>query len=154
MKYITNRQEIAYAMNFGRFPVVRINLESSKAGYEGLYEGDLVKVLTPTKSHPDLYAIGRVYYSTDSVSKFYISNDNIGLHDSFDYSDVIEMLNGAQAPVLRAGCTIVLIEDYPHKRMCKVRMMKVSERVYTSSYPCATLEDVPDNFDTSIPKNW
>ena len=151
MKYLIDRQEIAYAMNFGRFPVVKINLETPKDGFGDYFKGDLVKVMTPTKSHPDHYATGKLYCEN---GKFGVLTDVTALHDRFGYSDVMEQLEIAQAPVLNAGETVVLIEDYPNQRMCKVRMMKVSDHVNSHVYPCATLEDVPDTFDSSVPKNW
>ena len=156
MKYLTDRKEIAYAMNFGRYPVVRINLETCPSGYENYYKGDLVKVMAPTKRHPDLYCTGRLYLERYGIGKEKIGvlTDSICLHDSFGYSDVMEMLEIAQAPVLHAGDIVVLIEEYPKTRMCKVRMMKASDHVDPNVYPCITLMDVPNDFDSSVPRGW
>lgn len=151
MKYIIDRQEIAYAMNFGRFPVLRINRETSEDSHYDLYFGDLVKVLTPTKNYPHSYATGKLYYSE---GVFGVMTRAVSLHSEFGYSDVMDSLEIAQAPVLHAGETVVLIEDFPMQRRCKVRMMKVSDHVNSHVYPCATLEDVPDDFDTSVPRWW
>ena len=151
MKYITDRQEIAYAMNFGRFPVLKINLETCKDGYDDYYEGDYVKVMTPRNGYPDMYSTGNLYLSE---GRFGVLTEGACLSGSFGYTDVMEMTKVAQAPVLHAGETVVLIEDFPKKRTCRVRMMKVSDRVDPFVYPCATLEDVPDDFDTSVPKGW
>ena len=156
MKYLTNRQEIAYAMNFGRYPVVRINLETCPPGYDNYYKGDLVKVMAPSKRHPDMYCTGRLYLERYENGKEQIGvlTDSTCLHDSFGYSDVMERLEIAQAPVLHAGDTVVLIEDYPKRRMCKVRMMKARDFVEPHVFPCITLSDVPDDFDTSVPRGW
>lgn len=151
MKRLNDRQEIAYAMNFGRYPVLRIDMETPAAGFDDYYKGDLVKVMTPSKTHPDLYATGRLYCENGKIG---VLTHATCLHDSFGYSDVIEQLEIAQAPVLHAGETVVLIEDYPNQRWCMVRMMKVSDRVNPHVYPCATLENVPDDFDASVPRGW
>ncbi len=147
MKYITDRRDIAQAMNFGRFPVVRINLETCCHGYDDFYKGDLVKVMTPSKRYPHAYRTGKLYYSE---GRFGVLTDSTCLHDCFGYSDVMEQLEIAQAPVLHAGETVILIEDYPCIRVCRVRIMRVSDHVEPNVYPCATLQDVPDDYDTSL----
>lgn len=151
MKYITDRYEIAHAMNFGKYPVMRIDLETCKDGYDDYFEGDLVKVMAPTKSHPDMYCTGKLCYTE---GEFSVMTDTICLHSWFGYNDIIEMLSKAQAPVLHSGDTVVVIEDYPKQKKCNVRFMKVGERVNAHVYPCVELKDVPDNFDTSVPRKW
>ncbi len=151
MKYLKDRHEIAYAMNFGKYPVIRINKETCKDGYDDFYEGDLVKVMAPSKNYPDMYATGNLYYSQ---GRYGVMTDAACLSADFGYRDVIEDMHRAQAPVLHAGETVVLIEDYPIRRTCCVRMMKVSDHVDLFVYPCATLVDVPDDFDSSVPKGW
>ena len=142
MKYLTDRQIIAKAMNFGKYPVLHIDRETPKNGYEGFFEGDLVKVMTPSPRHPDLYEVGNLYYCD---GRYAISAHMIGLHADFGYSDVIEQLKTAQAPVVHKGDVVVVIEDYPKVRTCAVRVMKV-EHVTSFTYPCATLTDVDDDF--------
>jgi len=139
MKYLTDRTEIAMAMNFGKYPVIRIDRETPKDGYNDFYEGDQIKVLTPKPGYPDSYATGKIYYSE---GKYGVMTDASCLHASFGYADVLEMIENAQAPVVKAGQEVVLIEDYPERRTCCVRIMKVSDRVDSHVYPCATLEDV------------
>ncbi len=153
MKYLNDRQEIAYVMNSGRFPVIRINLETAKQGYDGLYIGDLVKILTPTKTH-HLYVVGNVFYSRGSGGKFYVLSKGKGLKDSFGYSDVMKMLKSSQAPVISADDVVILIEDYPKIKLCKVRVMKLGKYPSAFMSPCATLEDVPDDYDISVPERW
>ena len=45
MKVITNRYEIAQALNFGRYPVIKVNC-TPKASDPEVIEGGAVKVLT------------------------------------------------------------------------------------------------------------
>lgn len=142
MKYLKNRQEVAKAMNFGKYPVLRINRETPKEGYKDYFVGDLVKVMTPSKSHPDLYATGTLYWSE---GKYGVMTDCTCLHDDFGYYDVKEMLARAQDPVLHAGETVVVVEDYPNLRSCTVHMMKVSDHVNGFVYPCCTLVEIPED---------
>lgn len=144
MKYLTDRQEIAQAMNFGKYPVVRINVETPKAGWDDVFEGDLVKVASPTRRDPNSYIRAKLAKYPDDGGRYAIMPDSVCLHSSFGYGDVIEMLGYAQAPMLHAGEMVVVIEDAPTQRLVKVRMMKVSDKVRDFVFPTCYLEDVND----------
>lgn len=139
MKYLIDRHEIAMAMNFGKYPVLHINMETPKKGYEDFYVGDEVKVMTPSRRYPDLYATGQLYWLE---GRYGVLTHGTMLKSSFGYYDVMEMLKFAQAPVLHAGERVVVIEDFPEQKRCKVHMMKVSDHVDGSVYPCCTLEEI------------
>ena len=142
MLYLKDRQVIARAMNFGKYPVIRIDRETPKNGYDGFFEGDLVKVMTPSSRYQDLYEVGNLYYCD---GKYAISSHMVGLHADFGYSDVIEQLQIAQAPVVHDGDIVVVIEDYPKTRTCAVRIMQICH-VTSFTYPCASLKDVDEDF--------
>lgn len=141
MKYLTDRHEIAMAMNFGKYPVLHIDRETPKKGYDDYFTGDQVKVLAPTKRYPDMYCTGRLYFSE---GRYGIQTDGTFLSNSFGYYDVMKMLKNAQAPVIKAGQKVIVIEDYPIAKRCCIHMMKVSERVDQFVYPCCTLKEVED----------
>lgn len=141
MKYLTDRQEIAQAMNFGRHPVIHIDVETPKAGWDDVFEGDRVKVASPSKRYPDSYIRAKVAKYPEDGSRYAIMPDSVCLHDDFGYGDVIEMLRWAQAPMLHAGDTVVVIEDAPKQRAVMVRMMRVSDKVRDFVYPTCYLED-------------
>lgn len=144
MKYLTDRQEIAQAMNFGRYPVIRIDVETPKAGWDDVFEGDIVKVESPSKRYPGSYIRGRVMKYPEDGSRYAVMPDVVCLKNDFGYSDVIEMLGYAQAPMLRAGEIVVVIEDAPKQRAARVRMMRVSDSVRESVFPTCHLEDLGD----------
>lgn len=144
MKYLTDRYEIARALNFGKYPVLHIDLETSKKGYEGLYEGDLCKVLSPSQRYPDSYEIGNLIYCDDD-KKFEITAYGSCLKAGFGYHDVIEDMQVAQAPVVSGEQVVIVICDYPIAQRCKVRVMKTS-KVSRFVTPCVTLTDVDDDF--------
>ena len=139
MKYLTGRHEIAMAMNFGKYPVLHINVETPEKGYEGFYVGDEVKVMTPSKRYPDLYATGKLYWEN---GRYGVLTHGTMLTSSFGYHDVMERMKIAQAPVLHAGEQVVDIEDFPERKQCRVHMMKVSDHVNGFVYPCCTLEEI------------
>lgn len=141
MKLLTDRKEIAQAMNFGKYPVVRINVETPKAGWDDVFDGDLVRVESPSKRYPGSYIRGRVMKYPEDGERYSIMPDTVCLHNDFGYGDVIEMLGYAQAPMLHAGETVVVIEDAPKQRAARVRMMRVSNSVRDFVYPTCYLED-------------
>lgn len=139
MKYLTDRQEIAKAMNFGKYPVIRIDVETPES--EGVFRGNLVKVAAPSVRYPDNYIRGRVTKFSDEGDRYVIMPDAVCLKASFDYSDVVEMLGYAQVPMLHAGEEVALIEDAPKQRTARVRMMRVSDNVRDFVFPTCYLED-------------
>lgn len=144
MKCLIDRKEIAQAMNFGKYPVVRIDIETPKAGWDGVFEGDLVRVESPSKRYPGSYIRGRLMKYPEDGNRYTIMPDTVCLHSDFGYGDVIEMLGYAQAPMLHAGETVVVIEDAPKQRAARVRIMKVSDTVRDFVYPTCYLEDVEE----------
>lgn len=143
MKYLTDRHEIAMAMNFHKYPVIRIDMETPKKGYKGLYYGDEVEVATPKPGYPDSRERGNLIFCD---GKYQITSHGCCLSADFGYVDVMEDLMWAQAPQLHKGETVVVIEDYPIHRMCKVHMMRVPDHVSSFTTPCCTLEEVPNDF--------
>lgn len=141
MKYLTDRQEIAQAMNFGKYPVIRIDVETPVR--DGALQGDVVKVAAPSARYPDNYICGRVM-KYDDDDRYVIMPDSVCLKADFGYSDVVRMLGYAQAPMLHAGEDVVLIEDAPKQRAARVRMMRVSDSVRDFVFPTCRLEDWGD----------
>ena len=146
MKYLTDRHEIAMAMNFGKYPVLHINLENrpfSDIRPDSDYAtGDTVRVDWGEKQ-------GSRYEGMATRGELYIENGRYGigyhgccLHKAFGYTDVIEDMHNAQTPLVRAGQEVVLVEDWPSKKECTVRMMKISDRIDKNCQTVCTLEDV------------
>lgn len=141
MKYLTDRQQIAVAMNFGKYPVLHIDRETPEEGYKDYFVGDQVKVLTPRVGYPDMYCTGKLYWE---YGRYGVLTDGTMLSGSFGYSDVMRMLKNAQAPVIKAGQKVIVVEDFPIARKVAVHMMKVSDRVDGFVYPCCTLEEIEE----------
>ena len=139
MKYLTDRQEIAQAMNFGKYPVIRIDVETPVR--DGVLQGDAVKVAAPNDRYPDNYICGHVM-KFDDDDRYVIMPENVCLKAYFGYSDVVRMLGYAKAPMLHAGEVVVLIEDAPKLKTARVRMMRVSDSVRDFAFPTCYLEDL------------
>ena len=127
MKYLTDRQEIAQAMNFGKYPVIRIDVETPVR--DGVLQGDAVKVAAPNDRYPDNYICGHVM-KFDDDDRYVIMPENV------------RMLGYAKAPMLHAGEVVVLIEDAPKLKTARVRMMRVSDSIQDFVFPTCYLEDL------------
>lgn len=150
MKILTGRQEIAKAINFGKYPVLTINYENRP------YENDL-----PESD----YAVGcRVRVAWDHKDKRYegmtthgnlfiengklkISAEGGCLHADFGYYDVIKMASEANAPVVHKSQEVVVVEEWPSQRKARVRMMRVSDHIDTLCMVAATLDDIEDDME-------
>ena len=137
MKFLTDRTEIAKFFNEN--PVIRINAETPHDADRNSYKGELVKVLTPTKNHPDLFDTGHLYhYKENGKDSFVIIGGGAILSGSFGYNDVLERYEWNHAPVISEGCTVGVLEDFPSKQECRIRVMKATGcggmRMYSTCY--------------------
>lgn len=141
MKYLTDRHEIAMAMNFGKHPVLYINMDAHK--YEGsdLRIGCDVRVHwdSPEREYKDMYSTGHLYYCD---GRFSISNYGTCLHEDFGRGDVIKMYEQANTPMIHMGDTVVVVMDYPKQHLCKVALMKMPNRINRFCSTIATLEEI------------
>lgn len=104
MKMLTERTQIAMAMNFGKYPVVAIDV-SKKDDY-GLV-GTKVRIKSKYRDGETHYIRARIRaYSDEKVLT--TSSHGIMITDSFTYSDYEEMIDYANAPVIEADQDIVI----------------------------------------------
>lgn len=142
MMYLTNRQEIAAAMNFGKYPVLTINIENCP--YEGsrYARGCRVRVAWDHKDrrYEGMTTHGALFL--DDGGKLGISGEGACLSASFGYSDVMDMAAEANVPVVHKGQAVCVVMDMPSKKTCMVRMMKVHERIDIHCQVVAYLKDI------------
>ena len=140
MKLLTERTEIAKAMNFGKYPVLTLNMEDHDGFEDTTYcIGCNVRVAFDTKNHGQLHTEGHIYLEGGKVC---ISNNAVCIHSDFGYSDVMEMVKWANTPMLHAGQEVVVVFDWPTEKGCVVRMMRVGERIDPHCMTVTTLEDI------------
>lgn len=146
MKYLTERTEIAKAMNFGKYPVLYIDMDAKK--YEGsdYCQGCRVRVHwgSQTERYKDMYSTGNLYYCD---GKFAISNDATCLSADFGRGDVIGMYQQANTPMIHKGDTVVIVMDFSKQKMCKVALMKMPDRIDKFCQTLAVLKEMEDGTD-------
>lgn len=142
-RYITDRQEIAYAMNFGKFPVLSLNRENIPFSDSNYCIGSKCRVAWDRKEprYEGMTTHGHVYLEN---GRYAISGFGACLKASFGYSDVMKMLEEANAPIVHRGQTVVLVEQFPSCDSCTVSVMKVSDRIDINCSTVATLVELTD----------
>lgn len=144
MKYLTERKQIAQAMNFGRYPVLRIDLETPQQGWDDCFAGDKVMVDAGSSEGRGDYVRCQLHKFGDEPKRYTVMPEPLFLDSSFGYTDVKEMLTWAQAPVIRPEETVIVIEDFPKKKICRVHKMKVSKCNGKFVYPTCYLEEIEE----------
>ena len=145
MRYLTDKKEIAAALNFGKYPVLTINRENNPYAVnrpDSDYAiGCRVRVAWD-KADPKYAGMtthGHLYYENGRLA---ISKDASIMTNSFGYEDVMEMVAEANTPVVHKGQEVVVVEEWASKRECAVRIMKVSNKIDTLCQTVATLQDI------------
>lgn len=109
MKQLKERTEIAMAMNLGKYPVVKLDLEDeiTVAGTLAGFRGSKVRV-------PWNYG-GQTYYTVCTLNywieenKISLMSEGATLSARFGYNDVMEMFENANTPVLDKNQEFVLV---------------------------------------------
>lgn len=150
--YLTDRHEIAAAMNFGKYPVLSINLENRPFEDSRFAKGCRVRVAW---DHKDSRYAGMTTHGElilDEDGKLKITGHGSMLKASFGYHDVMKMAAEANVPVVHKGQGVVVVMEIPSTETCLVRMMKVSERIDIHCQIVAVLEDIDDESAAEIRK--
>ena len=124
MKKLTERTEIAQAMNFGKYPIIKIDL-ADKDEY-GI-KGTIVKIDT-----------GKGYYLQATIRAYddtkYLTTSCFGtmLVDNLSYEDYIEMADYANAPTIKADQEILIFTfNSVKKEVYAPTIIKTGKRVAT-----------------------
>ena len=140
--YLKSRRDIAEAINFGWYQVVKINRETPAPGWDDNFVGDKVLVAPEGEIDRSKFIRCQIHKFGDEPERYSLMPETIVLQDGFGYSDVIEMTEWAQAPVIRAGEIVVVIEDYPKAKTCAVHLMRVSKLNGKFVFPTCYLEEL------------
>lgn len=74
--------------------------------------------------------------------KLEIGGSGSVLTSCFGYSDVMQMAQNANAPIVKANQEVIVIQEYPSKKQCSVRLMKVDSKIDTHCTTMAKLNDI------------
>lgn len=139
MKFLTDRTEIATAINFKRYPVVSI--DRAKTDEYGII-GAPVCIDNGFFSDGTPYFIDATLraYKDDGRLKF--TSHGFGIKSDFGYSDMVKMLKYANAPVVKPGQEIlVCVIDSKEGLAWPPVLLKTGDRVAQFCTTPLTLEE-------------
>lgn len=142
--YITDRKEIGKAINFGKYPVLFINRENRPyPEYVGDYSIGCKVRVAYDHGPSGITTRGNLFFSNENGrDELAISSKGSMLKASFGRSDVLDMVEWAQAPVVHKGQTVVVVEDWPSEGRCTVRLMRVPDQIDVNCITVAVLQDL------------
>ncbi len=140
MKLIKDRQELAMAMNFGKYPVLKIDL--ADADDYGL-KGCKVRIDAGTFRDGLPYIITATLRVYLDECKLTTSADPVCLHADFTYSDYAKMVTNAQAPLIKPDQDVVVaVYDSKNKRAFAAILVHTKPFIDKHCYTPLGFEDV------------
>lgn len=150
MKFLTERTEIAKAINLSGDAVVRINIGECMKGYDNCYAGDKIKVRVDDmyiECTVKMYSDGdgnKDKWETPYLYKtIELMPETIGISNRFGYSDVMEMSEWNRVPTVNPGDAITVVFYDKNNKVCVVRKMRIGKAT-KFVYPTAILEDIDE----------
>lgn len=145
MRYLKHREQIATAINFGKYPVLRLDLSNrpaqSYATDSDFCVGDRVRVAWDKPGYEGMTTRGNVYFEG---GRYAIDQGGSVLKNSFGRHDIIEDYEWSYAPLVHAGQEVVLIIDNPIEKKCAVALMRVSAHIDIHCPTVAYLEELEE----------
>lgn len=105
MKKLTERTEIAKAINFGKYPVIKIDI-SDRDDY-GI-KGTKVRIDNGTFSSGEKYFVNAEIRAYDDDKHLTTTAFGSSLKKTISYGDYIEMVEYANAPIIKPNQEIVI----------------------------------------------
>lgn len=148
MKFLAERTEVAKAINGRKCAVVTIDL--AKADDYGLVSEPVV-IDNGTFDDGFPYMIHSEIRCYCDERKFTFSSGGFGIHSSFGYSDVMEMLKYRNAPVIKADSDVILVIKDSKNEKCWIRVMHTAKKIAKfCSTPLTFIEEDDYDFNTGL----
>ena len=142
MKIITNRQEIAQAMNFGRYPVLHLDIaKDAIKGFSGCYTCQAVKIKTLYQGK-DLNYYGKLCYWGDN-NTMTVQSKGVMLTSSFGYSDIVEDIENANSIEIKGEQEVIVVIMNSAKHLTSYPILTKTTK-FTKGY--STLTTIEGDF--------
>lgn len=151
--FITDRKELAKAINFGKYPVLTMEIGNHYKDYEGLFKGCDVRVAWDNSRYPDMASNCRLtieidrdrlenYVTMDDCKEIKLTQGCACLKASFGYSDLMDMVHWANTPLIHKGEEVVVVFNDSVKNTAFVKKMVVDTKIDTNCSVVTTLKDI------------
>jgi len=137
MKIISDSKEIAQALNFGKYPVLMINMDNK--------EGSNVVIIHKSKTHGDMRyrCTLETGFQKENDNKLYISTNCSMIKSSYNWNDHLECAEYANAPVIEANQEIAVYMYSEKAKIGVVRLVK-SGKIDVMCQVATMLEDIEE----------
>lgn len=152
MKWLTDRKEIAKAINIDRIPVITMDISKCMEGYENCYKGSRINLEGAHKGkYADLltHCTASMYGDEKgnerhdapwTYARIHLSPRTACLHDSFSLHDVDEMVDWSNAPKAKANDLVIVY--FRGENNGYLRLMKIGSRIDPFCTTAVMLEDI------------
>ena len=143
--FLTDRKEIARAINIEKIPTIRIDISKEMDGYPDCYEGDRVVIVhndgDETRCTAKMFSDGaneKLHAIPFMYEEISLMPDSVFLSSSFGYRDVQKMYEWSKAIRVRENSDVIIFFD--NGSTGYLRKMKVgSARKFV--FPTAKITD-------------
>ena len=133
MKEIRSREEYAKAVNFGKYPVLMIDM--NQKGFMGeIFTGGKVRVDFGHFRDGERYLDDGEFKYYKKENKFYVASYGVMLTKELSYEDAIEDAEYGNSPIIDEGDEVVIVVHNSEKRELKAYIAKaVHKREFCST---------------------
>ena len=154
MKWLTERTEIAKAINIDRIPVITMDISKCMDGYEDCYEGSRISIdgaysgrYADLLTHCTAMMFGdedgnEAHFAPWTYKRIHLRPRMACLTADFSLRDVDEMVDWMRAPIVKKGEKVLVY--FRGKDKGAIRVMRIPNHVDPHCSTACILEDVDE----------
>ena len=126
MKFLIERQEIAKALNFGKYPVINLDIEDESKQFtidDEVLGFSNIEVRIPTRDYT-IQAQMKWYNDSKTIT---FGSSCTCISSSFGYQDVMEDVRYANAPIIDRNEEFILVLHSSKTKNAMVLMLKTAD---------------------------
>lgn len=143
MKILIDKSDIAEALNFNKYPVFTLDLDSTVKGFEnckGFKYGSCCRLYYKSKYIPEpLYIKCTLVLNNCELT---LSPETCSIKGSYNWQDHLNAALKAMTPIVTPGQEVAILFFSSANSTAFVRIMRVSEKVDINCVEAAKLTDV------------
>lgn len=133
MKEIKSREEYAKVVNFGKYPVLMVDM-NQKAFMDEIYDGGKVRVDFGHFDDGERWLGCGEFKYYKKENKFYVASYGICISNNFTYEDAMEDAEYGNSPIINEGDEVVIVVHDSKERYVKCYVAKaINKRKFCTS---------------------
>ena len=133
MREIRSREEYAKAVNFGKYPVLMIDM-NQKGFMDEIFDGGKVRIDFGNFKDGERYLGCGEFKYYKKENKFYVASYGCMITKDFTYEDAMESAEYGNSPIIDEGDEVVIVVHNSKERWLKAYIAKaVGKRKFCST---------------------